>query len=91
VAILTDFSPPIVKAARPQEEDYLVLKSILSGFLSPAAGNHVAVRGAKTLMLKKFATDNGVLFAAVETCRLILGSDCLGAQSPAHDKRIKRC
>jgi nicotinamidase-related amidase len=86
---------PIVEALRPQKEDHLVLKSTLSGFFQTPLETMLRSGGATTLILAGFATDNCVMFTAADAYmrdfKLILATDCLGAQSiREHSAAIKR-
>jgi nicotinamidase-related amidase len=86
---------PIVEALRPQKEDHLVLKSTLSGFFQTPLETMLRSGGAKTLILAGFATDNCVMFTAADAYmrdfKLVLATDCLGAQSiREHRTAIKR-
>lgn len=85
----------IAQSLQPREDDYVVLKSTLSGFFQTPLETMLRSAGVTTLVLAGFATDNCVMFTAADAYmrdfRLILASDCLAAQSrPAHTDGLKR-
>jgi nicotinamidase-related amidase len=85
----------IVQALRPHDEDHLVLKSTLSGFFQTPLETMLRSGGVTTLVLAGFVTDNCVLFTAADAYmrdfKLVLATDCLGAQSrDAHRAAIQQ-
>jgi nicotinamidase-related amidase len=82
---------PIVDLLTPRRDDYVVLKTTLSGFYETPLDTMLRLGGVRRLVLTGFAADNCVLFTAADAYmreyRLDVPRDCIGAKSPAALKR----
>jgi nicotinamidase-related amidase len=77
---------PIVELLTPRKNDYVVLKSTLSGFYQTPLETMLRLGGVKTLIVTGFAADNCVLFTSADAYmrdfRLVIPRDCIGAKTP---------
>ncbi len=80
---------PIVRALKPDECDYFVLKPKHSGFFATSLELLLDHLAAKTLILTGLAGDNCVLFTAndafLRSYKLIVPSDCIASIDPQYN------
>ena len=85
----------LVEALRPQREDFVVLKSTLSGFHQTPLDAMLRQGDVRTVVVTGFVTGNCVLFTAADAYmrdfRVIVPRDCVADQTPdAQREGLKR-
>lgn len=84
----------LIEILRPDTEDFVVLKSTLSGFHETPLDAMLRLGEVRTLVLTGLVTGNCVLFTAVDAYmrnyRLVIPADCVADQKPAEHRAALR-
>jgi nicotinamidase-related amidase len=85
----------VIQLLRPDERDFVVLKSTLSAFHQTPLEAMLRQGGVKTLMFSGFLTGNCVLFSAVDAYmrdfKIVVVSDCVLDQTAVeHREALKK-